>query len=127
MFWKTASYKEIAPVDHENFWYIRAASLLRKVYMRKQIGVMKLRKEYGGRDANTVAKKHKEKASGAIIRRVAQQLEAVNLLKKVEGKGRVLTPQGISLLDKVATELYKKNPIERFANIGAEDNQPNSS
>jgi len=95
--------------------------------MRKEIGVSKLRKEYGGRTANTVEKKHRSYASGAIIRRCAQQLEAVNLIKKVEGKGRVLTPQGISLLDKVASELYKKHPIERYASIGSEDNQPSSS
>ena len=30
-FWKTASFKELAPIDVENFWYIRCASLLRKV------------------------------------------------------------------------------------------------
>ena len=30
-FWKTAFFKELAPIDHKNFWYIRCASLLRKV------------------------------------------------------------------------------------------------
>ena len=56
-FWKTASFKEKAPIDQENFWYVRCASLLRKLYVRHEIGVNKLRKEYGGRDQNHVHKR----------------------------------------------------------------------
>ena len=118
IYWKTASFKEISPVDNENFWDIRGASLLRKLYIRKVIGVNKLRKEYGGRNINHVKKKHSTLASGAIIRRLLQQLESVGLIKKVEGKGRALSPSGISLLDKTAMELYKKNPVERYARFG---------
>ena len=91
IFWKTASFKETAPVDFENFWFIRCASLLRKLYMRKQIGINKLRKEYGGRSKNHTHKKHSLPASGAIIRRCLHQLESINLVKKVDG-GRSLTP-----------------------------------
>ena len=46
-FWKTAFFKELAPTDSENFWYIRCASLLRKVNKYGPIGVNKLRKFYG--------------------------------------------------------------------------------
>jgi len=121
MFWKTASNAEIAPVDLESFWFIRCASLLRKLYMRKVIGVNKLRKEYGGRNRNHVHKKHSVPASGAIIRRCLHQLEEINLVKKIEGKGRSLTPQGVSLLDKTAMDLYRENPIERFTYVGVEE------
>ena len=42
-FWKTAFFKEMAPVE-EDFWYIRCASLLRKINKFKEIGVNRLRK-----------------------------------------------------------------------------------
>ena len=115
-FWKTASFKEKAPIDQENFWYIRCASLMRKLYVKREIGINKLRKEYGGRDRNHVQKKHKKPGSGAIIRRCLQQLQGVNLVKTTE-KGRTLTPAGISLLDKTALEIYKENPISRFSEL----------
>jgi len=105
----------------DNFWFIRCASLLRKIYVRKTIGVNKLRKEYGGRNRNHVHKKHSVPASGAIIRRCLHQLEGINLVKKIESKGRSLTPQGISLLDKTAMEIYKGDPIDRFTHIGIEE------
>ncbi|MHA1727762.1 MAG: 30S ribosomal protein S19e [Promethearchaeota archaeon] len=120
-FWKTASFKEISPIDSENFWYIRCASLLRKLYIRKNVGVNKLRKEYGGRSRNNVHKKHFVRASGAIIRRCLQQLEATSLVKISEGKGRILTPSGISLLDKTALEIYKGAPIKHFTHLGIEE------
>lgn len=117
IFWKTASFKEIAPIDHENFWYIRCASILRKIYLQKVVGVNRLRKQFGGRDKNHYHAKHAQKGSGAIIRRCIHQLDTAGLTKNVEGKGRILTPAGISLLDKTATEIYKQNPIERFAHL----------
>ena len=123
IYWKTASNKEFAHEDHENFWYIRCASLLRKIYMKKSIGVMKLRKSYGGRSRNHVHLKHSKRASGAIIRRCLQQLEQAGLVKTIEGKGRVLTPSGVSLLDKTAMELYRESPIEYFTHLGIEESE----
>ncbi|MHA1818990.1 MAG: 40S ribosomal protein S19 [Promethearchaeota archaeon] len=122
MFWKSSSTSEIAPLDYKNFWYIRAASILRKIYMRNVIGINKLRKEYGERTRNHVHKKNSRPASGAIIRRCVQQLESAGLLKQIPKKGRTLTPQGISLLDKTASEIYKKNPIKPFTYFGIEKN-----
>ena len=119
-YWKTASFKEIAPVDTENFWFIRGASLMRKLYFRKVIGVNKLRKEYGGRNTNHTHKKHSTTAAGGIIRKLLQQLEKIGFVKTIEGKGRSLTPAGISILDKTAMEIYRLKPIERFAHYGKE-------
>jgi len=120
IFWKTSCAKEIAPIDHENFWYIRCASLLRKLYIRKNIGVHRLKRLYGARDKNHMHKKHKRAGSGAIIRRCLQQLEKVDLVKTIEGKGRILTPKGYSLLDKTALEIYKKEPIEYYTKYSLE-------
>ena len=52
--------------------------------------------------------------SRSIIRRTFAQLEAGGLVKKTEGKGRELTPQGQKLLDasahEILLELVKGNP-----------------
>lgn len=106
IFWKTGWFKEYPPVDSENFWYIRAASLLRKLY-RKPIGVNRLRKAYGGRDPGFVHLKHSAKGSGAIIRRVLQQLEEAGYLQKSEKSGRKITNKGRSLLDATAAEILR--------------------
>jgi len=50
---------------------------------------------------------HSTPGSGAIIRRALQQLETAQLVKKMPKKGRVITPKGIALLDKVAGQVAK--------------------
>ena len=105
--WKTASFKEFPPMDEENFWYMRAASILRKLYS-KTLGVNRLKRAYGGRSKNHVHLKHYLPGSGAIVRRILQQLEDAKLVKKTEKNGRALTNAGRSLLDKSAAEILKK-------------------
>ena len=46
MFVKTGVSRERPPVD-EDFWYIRAASILRQLYIKGVVGVGKLRTRYG--------------------------------------------------------------------------------
>merc|ERR1711908_246043 len=46
---KTGRYKELAPYD-EDWYYVRLASIARKVYLRQKTGVGALRKVYGGAD-----------------------------------------------------------------------------
>ncbi|MEJ2249257.1 MAG: 40S ribosomal protein S19 [Candidatus Lokiarchaeota archaeon] len=106
-YWKTAYYKELAPLDHENFWWIRCASILRKVRKYGPIGVNKLRKQYGGRNRKNRGLNHSFKASGKIIRVALQQLEDANLLMTTEKEGRKLTPEGVSLLERTAYELTR--------------------
>ncbi|WP_371806833.1 40S ribosomal protein S19 [Candidatus Lokiarchaeum ossiferum] len=106
MFWKTSWIREYPPVDYENFWYIRAASLLRKLY-RKPIGINRLKKVYGGRSPGFVHYNHSASGSGAIIRRILQQLEKAGFVKKTEKSGRELTNAGRSILDKTAAEISR--------------------
>jgi len=101
-FWKTAFFKELAPIDSENFWYIRCASLLRKVKKFGPIGVKKLRKFYGGRNRKGKGLHHSARGSGKIIRVALQQLEKANLIKMKEKQGRVLSSEGTSLLERTA-------------------------
>ena len=97
---KTASVKERPPLQ-DDFWYLRAASILRSIYIKNGIGVSRLRTKYGGRTRNTHVKKVKKRASGKIIRNILQQLEKAGYVQKSK-KGRILTSEGKSLLDKTA-------------------------
>ncbi|MHA2006866.1 MAG: 30S ribosomal protein S19e [Promethearchaeota archaeon] len=106
-FWKTAFFKELAPADSENFWYIRCASILRKVKKFGPIGVSKLRKFYGGKNRKGKGLHHSAKGSGKIIRVALQQLEKANLIEMNERKGRVTTPEGTSLLERMAYEVLR--------------------
>ncbi|MFW9874579.1 MAG: 40S ribosomal protein S19 [Candidatus Thorarchaeota archaeon] len=101
-FWKTAFFKEMAPQDSENFWYLRCASILRKVKKFGPIGVNKLRKFYGGRNRKGPGLHHSAKGSGKIVRVALQQLENANLVVKVEKEGRIVSSEGTSLLERTA-------------------------
>lgn len=107
---KTGSHVERAP-HNPDWWYIRAASILRKLYIRGPIGVSRLRKLYGGRKRRGVKPAHFRKAGGSIIRHILQQLEEAGLAEKDGNKGRVLTPKGRSLLDAMAARI--KREMER--------------
>ncbi len=109
---KTGMHKE-RPPERSDWWYLRAAALLRSVYRLGPIGTSKLRKKYGGRKNRGYRPEHFYPGSGAIIRKALQQLEQAGFLKQVEKgvhKGRILTPKGKSFLDKIAVELAKKRP-----------------
>ncbi|MEM2088407.1 MAG: 30S ribosomal protein S19e [Thermoproteota archaeon] len=105
LFVKTGSHKQ-RPPDRLDWWYLRAASILRKLYVKGPIGVSKLRKIYGGRKKYPMRRAHKVKAGGAIIRHILQQLEAAGLITK-SNRGRWLTPKGVSLLDKLSLEIVR--------------------
>ena len=107
-FWKTGFFKELAPIDHENFWYIRCASLLRKIKKFGPIGVNKLRKYYGGKNRKGPGRHHSAKGSGKIIRVALQQLEKANLIVKQDKKGRIVSPEGTSLLERTAYAILRK-------------------
>lgn len=93
------------PPEAKDWWYTRCASILRKLYLKKYIGVERLREAYGGpRDRGS--KPNKAWAgSGSVARHAVQQLEAAGLVAKVKGKGRTLTPKGVSLLDHTSYEV----------------------
>lgn len=99
---KTGAGQERPPVGH-NWWYMRAASILRKVSLRGPIGVSKLRSMYGTKKNRGVRPERFYRGSGKIVRVILQQLEAEGFVKKVEKgvhKGKIITPKGQSFLDK---------------------------
>ncbi len=108
VFVKTGISKERPPVQ-DNWWFLRAASILRRIYLGKS-GVSRLRTTYGDRKRRGHKPEHKYRASGAVIRKMVQQLEAAGLVKKEEGSGRIITPKGQSLLNRVARGTSKPGP-----------------
>ena len=101
-FVKTGAGKERPPVDND-WWYYRAASVLRKVYLIGPIGVSKLRTKYGSKKNRGHKPERFYKGSGKVIRTVLQQLEEANLIEKSKKglrKGRIITNKGKSLLEK---------------------------
>lgn len=106
MFTKTGSHREEAPKDPD-FWYIRCASLLRKIYVHGPIGVAHLRKQYGGLTRKGNVGKHKRSGGGFAVRKPLEQLEKAGLVKTVERRGRIITSHGAGLLDTLAGEIER--------------------
>jgi small subunit ribosomal protein S19e len=104
VFVKTGTHNERPPTQ-DDWWHIRAASVLRKVAVLGPVGTQKLRRKYGGRKNRGYAPEEFRAASGNIIRSILQQLESAKLVTQTdkEGrKGRIVTPTGTSMLDKAA-------------------------
>jgi small subunit ribosomal protein S19e len=120
-FTKTGSSRELPP-QQEDFWYVRAASLLRKLAIDGPKGIDRLSTEYGGKKRGSnrykVAKAAQSNGSKKIIRTILQQLEEEELVTTVKGEGRRITPEGQSFLDSVAGDVLEsldRPELERYA------------
>ena len=109
---KTGMHKERPPVD-KDWWYVRMASVLLRVYKLGPIGVSKLRVKYGGKKNRGVKKSHFYKGSGNILRKIMQQLEKEEMVKtdlKSMHKGRLITAKGKKFLDEIAKKISAAEP-----------------
>ena len=100
---KTGASVERPPFQLD-WWFLRSAAILRKIYLRGPVGVQRLRVTFGGRKRRGHKPAHHRKAGGKIIRLMMQQLEKAGYVKKVEKpkKGRVITPKGQKFVNKIA-------------------------
>lgn len=120
VFVKTGSHRERSP-DNPDWWFVRMASILRKVYISGNVDVKSLRNYYGGKKNRGVKPEKFRKAGGKIIRVCLQDLEKLGFIKISENKkGRILTSKGQKYLDKLASTLVKnpkkevkKEPLEK--------------
>ncbi|MDG6914373.1 MAG: 30S ribosomal protein S19e [Nitrososphaerota archaeon] len=117
-FVKTGSHAD-RPPQRQDWWYVRAASIMRKVYMRGPVGIEKLESAYGGSKQLAYFPKHHRDAGSSSIRNLLKGLEKAELVSKQQS-GRVLTPKGVALMDKVSKEIFKElvkqNPaLERYS------------
>ncbi|XP_051812625.1 40S ribosomal protein S19 isoform X1 [Acanthochromis polyacanthus] len=101
---KLGKHKELAPSD-ENWFYIRAASTVRHLYLRGGAGVGSMTKIYGGRNRNGVCPAHYSVGSKNVARKVLQALELLKMIEKDPNGGRRLTSQGTRDLDRIAGQV----------------------
>ncbi|XP_070494749.1 small ribosomal subunit protein eS19A [Chironomus tepperi] len=105
---KTSKAKELSPTNADWF-YVRCASILRRMYHRGAIGVGGVKKIYGTRQRDGVCPSHWCRADGAVARRALQALEHIKLVEKHADGGRKLTAQGQRDLDRIATQIVASN------------------
>ena len=120
-FTKTGPNRELPP-QQEGFWYVRTASLLRKVADNGPIGVERLATEYGGSKRGStryqVSPPEHSAGSRKIIRVALQQLEEEGYVETAKGEGRRVTAEGRAFLDDVAGDLLSeidRPELERYA------------
>jgi len=103
-FVKTGSHAERPPTNSE-WWFTRAASLMRKLYLHGPVGLGDLERAYGGSKALKYYPKHHRDAGGSSIRRILKQLEQADLVTKTP-KGRVLSSKGRGMIDRVSKQVF---------------------
>ncbi|RMG34208.1 MAG: 30S ribosomal protein S19e [Methanobacteriota archaeon] len=103
-FVKTGVGKELPP-ERPDWWYIRAASVLRKIYLKGPVGTRRLRAMYSSKKNRGVKQEKPRLGSGSIARKILQQLEEAKLVQNIPGKGRQITSAGMSFLDNIAHSL----------------------
>jgi len=93
------------PSQEKDFWFKRAASILRQIYTHKVVGVNRLKTRYGGLQNRGMKPERFRKGSGKIIRIILQQAEKSGFLEKFNepGKraGRRLTANGKKFLEEI--------------------------
>ena len=113
VFVKTGVSRQRPPMQ-ENWWFIRSAAVLRKLALLGPVGTSKLKAKFGGKKNMGTKPERVYDGSGKVIRTILQQLEKAGLAKQVEKevhKGRIITPKGQKLLEKVASEIMKSEGI----------------
>ena len=103
---KTGVSEERPPLQ-KDWWFLRSAAVLRKIYINGPVGVQRLRTAFGGSRRRGLKGAHHKKAGGKILRLIIQQLEKSGYIQKVDKpkKGRIVTSKGQGLLNKVSKEI----------------------
>ena len=105
---KTGPSRELPP-QNIDWFYVRAASVARHVYLRKTVGVGRLRRVHGTAKNRGVRPSKHVDASGGVDRKIMQALEKIGVLEQDEEKGgRRITQSGQRDLDR------KRLPIQRL-------------
>lgn len=97
------------PIEEEDFWYKRAASILRQIYKNKVVGVSRLRTKYGGKKRRGFKPEEFRKSGGKIIRTILQQsdkacfTEISHAVKGIRERksGRQMTETGKKFLESI--------------------------
>ncbi len=103
---KTGVSRERVP-DSPDWWYMRAASVLRRIYLDGPVGVTRLRSYYGGLHRRGHKPAHFAKGGGKILRIILQDLEKAGYVQKADKpkSGRVVTNDGKRFLNSIAKQV----------------------
>eukprot|EP00930_Biecheleria_cincta_P094943 TRINITY_DN866_c0_g2_i2.p1 TRINITY_DN866_c0_g2~~TRINITY_DN866_c0_g2_i2.p1 ORF type:complete len:180 (-),score=50.17 TRINITY_DN866_c0_g2_i2:35-523(-) len=112
---KTSKARELTPTDPD-WLYVRTASMVRKIYIRKGMGVGAFRKVYGSQQRRGTCTNTFSKSSGKIARYILQQLEEMGLVEQDEEGGRMITKEGQRELDTVAVQAAAEEDEEEAEN-----------
>ncbi len=104
---------QAARADQIDWWYLRSASVLRKIYLKGHVGITRLSAEYGGKRDRGSAPYHARTGSRSILREIVHQLETAGLVQPYKTQGRRLSPAGEKLLASVSREALKKLAADR--------------
>jgi len=107
-FAKTSVHAKISPLDPD-WWYVRCASILRKIYVNGPIGISRLRKAYGGRAEKGMTPGRFKRGGGSAVRKAIQQLEKAELVATSGNKGRIVTGKGQALVDGLSSGIVGKS------------------
>ncbi|PAA45962.1 hypothetical protein BOX15_Mlig032769g1, partial [Macrostomum lignano] len=102
---KLSAANELAPSDSDWF-YVRAGSILRHLYIRAPVGVGALTKVYGKVNRRGHRPNHSSRCYRGPLRKCLQGLESMGLVAKDESGGRLLTSQGRRDLDRIAYQVF---------------------
>ncbi|KAL2912368.1 Protein component of the small (40S) ribosomal subunit [Polyrhizophydium stewartii] len=105
---KTGAHKELAPYDPD-WYYVRAASVARHIYLRGGVGVGGLKKNYGGAKNRGNRPHHSGVGSGSVARSVFQSLEKIKVLELDPNGGRRISVDGRKDLDRIAQQIVAAN------------------
>jgi small subunit ribosomal protein S19e len=107
-FAKTGVHKELPPEDPD-WWYIRSAAVMRRVYVDGPLGVQRMRSFYGGKKDRGSRPNAFRKGSGSVLRKALQQLEACKFIVH-DKAGRRISPAGQSCMGAMALDTLKNPP-----------------
>lgn len=96
------------PIDDPDFWHKRAASILKQIYVRKTLGVNRLRTKYGSKKNRGMKPEKFFKSGGKIIRTILQQSDKAGFTEAFKPQkgtrlkaGRRLTEKGAKFLESI--------------------------
>ena len=98
----------ILPPSNPDWFYIKSAAVLRRIYIRPFTGIGGLKKVFGSTWGQS-RPLHFKKASGSVIRKSLQGLEGLNLIAKSDDEGRVITKSGRRDCDRIAMKVLRNS------------------
>ncbi len=109
-FARTGTHTE-RPPERDDWWFIRTAAVLRKVYIDGPVGTERLAAHFGGKKDRGAKPHQSVKGSRNVVRTALQQLEAAGYVQQTDA-GRKITPEGQSFLDNVAYDVKQELEAE---------------